>query len=179
MKKLSIKDDEFKYQSPPFEDFNRFFTDIEYLITVFANEICIDNASIQVNKCLMIDIHNRIDQRRDYYQYYHSEGKPTLMSEAKETALLCYWIIKYKPFSQKNEEMQEFYRTRNCTINETFAYFLLKTFVIDYCKDKKVDIKELFNKENRYVMTYNFMHRDISKEAFIMYVSTLIFALEL
>lgn len=65
-----------------------------------------------------------------------------------------------------------------------FALYLIKAFVLGVLSGKKDTAKqrkkrlEFFAKHNKYVMIYNFMHRDISKEAFILYITSLIGALE-
>ena len=47
---------------------------------------------------LISEIYKRIDQRADYYLYFHSDPeKPMKMSQAKEIALMAFWILKYKP----------------------------------------------------------------------------------
>jgi len=56
MKLSTIKDDEFRYQYPPYEVFKQFSLKFETLLTSFASEAHIDQASIQVNKCLMAGI---------------------------------------------------------------------------------------------------------------------------
>ena len=65
-----------------------------------------------------------------------------------------------------------------CTINEMFALYLIKTFVLGV-KDEYEHLIDFFTDENNFVILYNFMHRDISKEAFIMFVSSLVNNMEL
>jgi len=76
--------------------------------------------------------------------------------------------------------MEEYYHKNFCSINEMFALFMIKSFVLGSNEEKKKEKEKLsfFNAKNNYVMLYNFMHRDMSKESFILYVTALLEALE-
>jgi len=100
------------------------------------------------------------------------------MSQVKEIALMCYWIIKYKPLFQNRDIMQDYFKDNFCTINEMFVLFVIKSFVLSINDGKDKKVLNFFDSNNNYVMIYNFMHRDISKESFILYVTSLVKALE-
>jgi hypothetical protein len=180
LKPEKLSDKEFKYTTPLPVEYKIFLKKIDYIINEFVIEHKFKKEDIIINRGILIDLHKRIDQRKDYYQYFHSdENKSTYMSEAKENALLCYWTIKYKPFSLNNEIAEKIYIKKSTTINEMFALFCIRKFVIGYYKTKNVDWTKFFTDENQYILIYNFMQRDLSKEAFILLVTSLIFALEI
>ncbi len=130
--------------------------------------------SISCNDALLLKIIDRVDQRSDYFFYFHStvssNGKlqPDFMSQNKEIALLCYWIIKYKPLTITNPELEmEYYKDNHCTINDAFAAYI---FISQIRR-----VKSLSKKQKDYYgswdykedLFYKFMHHDISKEAMI------------
>jgi len=128
---------------------------------------------------MIVDLLVRIDQRRDYYHYFHSGKTKMIMSQEKNAALLAYWLIKYKPLYQNKKAMQDYFRKNRYTINESFALSVLKYTLMSIHKDKKSFIRDFFSPKNNNVILYNLMHRDMSKEAFILYVTSLIGALEI
>lgn len=174
-----MNEEDFVYNLPPVKDTQIFLLKFDEYLTLFSNRLGIEKSTIFFNTPLLIEIHTRIDQRYDYYRYYHSEGgKPTLMSQAKEMALLCYWVTKYKPLFQEKSSMESYYARNFCTINEMFALFIIKSFVLEVCNGKEEALLSFFSPDNNYVMVYNFMHRDMSKESFILFVTSLLDALE-
>ncbi len=86
---------------------------------------------MRINYPMLYRIVERVDQRRDYYLYFHSNHNHAMfMSQAKETALFCYWLIKYKPISFENAyEESSFFHENGYTINELYAAFLLMSFI--------------------------------------------------
>jgi hypothetical protein len=175
----AIKDDDFKYRKPTIQECRNFYDNFLNSLKQFSKEGDIPLNYINVNEYLVLEIHERIDKRRDYYHYFHSEGKVTRMSQLKELALLCYWISKYKPLTLNSILSREYFKKNNCTINEMFAYFVIKAFVIGYYKKLNRNINDFFTPQNRYIITYNLMHRDISKESIILLMSSLIMSLEM
>ena len=175
----NIKMEDFYYNRPPTEEIESFLKKFDILLSLFTDKVGIDKKSIFYNIPLLISIYVRINQRFDYYQYFHSkEDRPTLMSQVKEIALMCYWIIKYKPLFQNRDIMQDYFKDNFCTINEMFVLFVIKSFVLSINDGKDKKVLNFFDSNNNYVMIYNFMHRDISKESFILYVTSLVKALE-
>ncbi|MDR0469635.1 MAG: hypothetical protein LBH09_06635 [Peptococcaceae bacterium] len=175
----TIREEDFMYQLPPEKETRDFLKKFDDYLSIFCQKVGIEKSTIFFNPPLLIDIHTRIDQRHDYYRYYHSEdGKVTHMSQAKEMALLCYWVTKYKPLFQEKAAMEEYYSQNFCTINEMFALFMIKSFVLGVANGKEAERLSFFSTDNNYVMLYNFMHRDMSKESFILYVTSLLDALE-
>lgn len=122
---------------------------------------------------LIYEIYRRIDQRSDYYLYFHSDPqKPMEMSQAKEVALMAFWVIKYKPLSLPYHGLNRLFNKKNCTINEFFAVFCVAACAKELSPRK--DIVSYFTPQNIDNLVYNFMHRDISKEAMICFVESLL-----
>jgi len=179
MKPEKLSDSEFVYNKPSVESYKEFENFIIAALKNFKTKFKIVENVIHVNRTILYHIRSRLDQRHDYYKYFHSsETKTTFISQTKETAIICYWLIKYKPLSHYNEVSERYYEKHDCTINEMFALFLLETYIYRVHKNKN-NVSIFFNQENKRILLYNFMHRDMSKEAFILYVSSLIGALEL
>jgi hypothetical protein len=128
--------------------------------------------SIAYSIPLICEIYRRIDQRRDYYSYFHTKSEEMNMSQAKEVVLLAYWMLKYKPLSMASLNADELFERKNCTINEYFAVFCIFALA-KRCSPRK-DIDDYFSPRNLDNLVYTFMHRDISKEAMICYVESLL-----
>ena len=134
---------------------------------------------IRINDALVLKSVIRIDQRSDYFTYFHSEidkeGKVIIdeMSQYKQIALLCFWIIKYKPFSIKDDLKElDYYSQNKCMVNESFAAYLFITYI---CNSKMVNRKqEKYYMSRDYLkdLCYKFMHHDISKESMIFALCT-------
>jgi len=126
---------------------------------------------------LIQEIYKRIDQRADYYLYFHSDPKsPMKMSETKEIALMAFWILKYKPLSLPVQKEIELFYKYNCTVNEFLAFFCIYSYAKKASPRK--DINSYFCRKNLKVLVYTFMHRDISKEAMLCYVDSLLNVVE-
>jgi hypothetical protein len=121
---------------------------------------------------LIFEIYKRIDQRADYYLYFHSDlEKPMEMSQPKEIALMVFWILKYKPLSLSVFMANNLFKDKNCTVNEYFAAYCL--FCCAKETSSRIDIDSYFSPKNIDNIVYNFMHRDISKEAMILFVDSI------
>lgn len=168
----TINETEFRYQIPPEETFITEKRKIDDLLVQYVDLLCLGEYEIEVNQTLLANIIVRVDERKDYYKYYHSTEKEVMqISRGKEIALLAYWIIKYKPFRIKGIENEEdFYNNFLCSFNEAFAALLIAGFVVE----KESSQKALFTPTKISTMIYDFFNRDISKEAMIMYVESFI-----
>jgi len=120
---------------------------------------------------LIYEIFKRIDQRADYYLYFHSnQKKPMEMSQTKEIALMVFWILKYKPLSLSVFKANNLFQKKNCTVNEYFAVYYLFSCAKEV--SPRADIDTYFIPKNINNLVYSFMHRDISKEAMILFVDS-------
>jgi len=127
MKSKKINQVDFYYHSTSPKEGIGFVRDFDEFLSLFVDKKNIDRSTLYINKALIVAIHTRIDQRKDYYQYFHSDEYATMMSQAKEMALLCYWIVKYKPLFQKENVMEKHFIDYNCTINEKLSLFLIES----------------------------------------------------
>jgi hypothetical protein len=131
--------------------------------------------SIAYSTPLVSDIFKRIDQRGDYYAYFHTKregAEQMMMAETKHVALMAYWVIKYKPLSLPRSIADDLYQMKCCTLNEYFAAFCI--FSLAKTVPRLKDVNAYFSPKNLDGIVYTFMHRDISKEAMILYVESLV-----
>lgn len=169
-----ISSDDFRYNSVEpeilvegVEKFKKNFQLYKETATTLFAEYSTD---FRINTPMLYRIIERIDQRKDYYLYFHSNKEYAMkMSQTKEIALFCYWLIKYKPiaFSNAYEEFN-FFDAHGYTVNEMYAAFLLMSFVIGLEED---NIK-YFSEEAIFTLTYSLSNREISKEALILYIES-------
>ena len=94
------------------------------------------------------------------------------MSQAKAISLLAFWIVKHKPIIQPLLTAQNLFLNYRCSINELYAVYIIASLVVE--KSIRPDIGTYFQPGVLKNMIYNFMHRDISKEAIIFYVNALL-----
>lgn len=145
------------------ENFEKYKEVVEDMFKSYSTEM-------RINYPMVYRIIERIDQRRDYYLYFHSNHDHAMyMSQAKETALFCYWLIKYKPISFENSyEEFNFFSENGYTVNELYTAFLLMSFITGL-DDSNI---KYFNEEAIFTLTYSLTNREISKEALILYVES-------
>lgn len=92
------------------------------------------------------------------------------MNEIKETALLVYWLLKFKPFRIKDSNVLMHKKYRH--INEAFSLFLIYSVL----KQESVCHENVvfhISKEYNDKMMYAFRHWDISKEALMLVLESL------
>ncbi|MDR1149408.1 MAG: hypothetical protein LBK66_12340 [Spirochaetaceae bacterium] len=169
--------DGFIYADIPDTKMLQFLNEFKTLLTDFNSLFKGYFEGFEYSIPLIQEIYRRIDQRADYYLYFHSNPEsPMRMSQTKEVALMVFWILKYKPLSLPAHKANELFIHKNCTINEYFAIYC----IISYAKkiSSRSDIISYFCQKNIDVIVYSFMHRDISKEAMICYVDSLMNVVE-
>ena len=164
-----INEEDFKYQLPPNEWFIEQKRKLENSIKICKEKANLNDYEIEINYLLLLNIFIRVDERTDYFRYFHSETESMTISQEKEIALDAYWICKYKPFRLKSvDQEEEFYSFYRCSINEVIATMLITFFL---CK-KNSKLKKYFNENKINTLIYDMFNRDISKEAMIMYVES-------
>lgn len=101
----------------------------------------------------------RVDKRKDYFLIYHNQ---TQMNEIKESALICYWILKFRPFSYRGTKKKDHF----FQINEIFATEVLLSAIKEVTKSSECH----FSISSDYVrkLIYAFRYWDISKEAMML-----------
>lgn len=118
----------------------------------------IDIENVDIDMAAFIEILIRVDKREEYFSIYH-DG--TVMNELKETALIAYWIMKFKPFYNKKTQL----------INERFSLFL----VYGVCREtyEVYGLSFVISKKYKKHLKYAFIYWELSKEALMMIVQSL------
>lgn len=170
-----ITEEQFRYQPLSAEELYELAKKIEESVEKYKKNLIsvFGSIDIQINYPMLYRIFERIDQRRDYYLYFHSNHEHSMqMSQAKETALFSYWLIKYKPITcvEKFDEYN-FFNNNGYTVNELFATFFLISFIIGL--DEKNS--QHFDLTTISTLTYSLSNREVSKEALILYVESFLF----
>ena len=155
--------------------------ELQDMILAFLDKSTLNKEEVDCNHALLLKTILRIDQRSDYFVYFHStisdNGKIEVdeMSQYKQIALLCYWIIKYKPLRVIDMQKElAYYSYNHCTINEAFAAYI---FVGQINKAKCLSKKQkAYYMSQPYIsdLFYKFMHHDISKEAMIFALTSIV-----
>jgi len=152
------------------ERMNRLQERIDSFLEISSLERC----DISVSDALLLKTVIRVDQRSDYFTYFHSEvdnhGNVIIdkISQYKQIALLCFWIIKYKPL-RINDAVKEldYYNHNHCTVNEVFAAYLFISQINSSNMLSKKQKDYYMSVDYTQDLFYKFMHHDISKEAMI------------
>ena len=168
----TILESDFRYELPPDEELIAQKHQFEDNINQVIKKLNIPEYQVDLNYPLLGSIIVRVDERKDYYKYFHSsEDQIMRISRGKEVALAAYWIVKYKPLRIRGIEAEErFYREFKCSFNEVFAAMLIISFVeeVSDCYDG------FFTDGKISTLIYDLYNRDISKEAMIMYVESFV-----
>lgn len=126
----------------------------------------ITDDDILVDDSVISEILIRVDKRKDYFKIFHNK---TDIDELKETALIVYWLLKFRPFSVRvsaPEIMRKY-----VDVNERFALFLLFGAVKRAANMKGAK----FSLKDDYIdlLDYAFRYWDLSKEAMMLVAETL------
>lgn len=163
----------FMYQNPKLE---QVLPQIQKLRDLL-NECCkfweLDFEKIDWQLHLIRKIFIRIDQRADYYQYLHSKPDYTvIMNEVKRTAVLAYWVLRYKPLITSAKYTDELYEKTYAGINELFAVFIVVAFVTEV--SKRPDLESYFDEKGLRDMVYHFSESELSQDGLILYIESLL-----
>jgi len=155
-----------KYTDLSLEETNDKVQEIIYLWNCFvnANDPDLKENDVDINKRNIMEVVERINKRKYHYDIYHNMHE---LSEIRETALLCYWLLKLKPFTVLKEDS----KIRDKT-NEYFCIYNILS-IIEYLTKKAG--KDFKMPEGSFIKdaVYIFKYRDLSKEAMILFVSSL------
>ena len=168
-----IDPEDFIYQELPVDVVKKFCEEFYQLLEDFALTIeFTSDFELEVNDSALIYICKRIDQRKDYYLYYHSEpGKLMKMSHEKELGLLAYWVCRYKVIRfVKKEDEERFFIQNGCTVSDAFAAYIVISAVCNVNSRRA----KYFVKEIVLGLFYDFANREFSKEAVIARIEDLI-----
>lgn len=162
---------EFIYHHVSLAAEKKFIKEFYSLLEDFSNIVEMESR-LEVNRQMLGHICTRVDQRKDYYMYYHStEDKIMRMSHQKEMGLWAYWVSKYKPvrFVDKLDE-ERFFADNGCTVSDAFAAYIIISIVCDSNNSKA----KYFTEEQTLKLYYDIANRDFSKEAIISRIEDLI-----
>jgi hypothetical protein len=125
-----------------------------------------NNLTFTYNSSDLLSVIRKVDQRKHYFKEFHNIA----MSELKEISLLCFWLIKFKPYRIENDN--DFLHD---SINEKFCVYLIIYTIRNILRLNKLDESPInyFSEEYIYELTYSLKFRDISKEALILMVETI------
>lgn len=157
----------YTYKQLENQEMKKLFNDLIQLLKDFANANSIDFAKINYNYKLVNQINIRVDKRKDYFIIYHDE---TYINEAREAALLAYWVVKFKPFYIISDDAIDY----NININCAFAAYIIFSAVSEYIdrdskKTQKLNITEAYRDKFLYALKY----WDLSKESLMLIAETL------
>lgn len=141
---------------------------IEELWNTFIkhNDNSIDDTKYNINKLNLVQAIDNVEKRKDYFRFYHGIE----LNELKEVALLCFWIIKLKPFTMLVEDTKLLNH-----VNEVFCLFLILSTIKHITKINSLPFIDLSDKHKNEII-YTFKYRDLSKEAMMLFVETLAFS---
>lgn len=167
----SITEKEFVYRNVPHDKVVDFRNEFVALLEDFASTVDMD-AQLEVNDVIISHICKRVDQRKDYYMYYHSTADHVMrMSHEKEMGLWAYWVSKYKPVRFVNKVHDQLYFMNNgCTVSDAFAAYIIISIV---CNSKE-SRASYFTEDKVQNLFYDMANRDFSKEAIISRIEDLI-----
>lgn len=152
------------------EEIDRF----DQIAQAFIQSNGYDPQKIHVDESAVFQIISKVDQRKDYFKFFHHLD----ISDFKELALNCFWIIKLRPLWYDDSDSEESQKLNFESLNDKLAlYMLIKKFraLADDKQQEKIDC--LFSSQYVYELLYSFTYRDISKEAMILLVETMAIAL--
>lgn len=162
---------DFVYTPVPEEQIKMFYDEFKELLNDFSNTIKM-KATLEINIPAVVYICKRVDQRKDYYMYYHTTSNKVMhMSHEKEMGLWAYWVSKYKPIRfTNNADEKRFFLENGCCVSDAFATYIIISIVCHNNKERAAyfvpeKVKELY---------YDLSNRDFSKEAIISRIEDLI-----
>lgn len=167
----NINEEDFIYNRLHDNQVLDFYNKFTILLKDFARTIK-QKGKLEASLPIIGRISIRVDQRKDYYMYYHSTKNQIMhMSHEKEMALWAYWVCKYKPirFVDLNDD-ERFFSTHGCTISDAFAAYIIISIV---CANNESKAK-YFSKKGVSDLYYDLANRDFSKEAIISKIDDLI-----
>lgn len=147
-----------KYQWMTEQEFMNEVRELEKLLRDFCEGSGLyPYESVRTNMNALKDIIVRVHKRKHYFKVFHNEMN---ISEYKETALYCYWVLKLRPFwidpGYKSSER----------INEKFALHLYVSLLKKYNEDFSQE--DGINRMHIRELLYSFRFRDITKESMIL-----------
>jgi len=167
----SIDPNSFHYQDPPAADFQHFLKVVQGMMDRLATALGLPKDAIAICVPILIEIARRLDQRKDYFHYFHSVNDIAVMDQSKNLALLAYWIIRYKPFSLVGNYDEKCWSAKKCTINELAACYIVKAQVFTLVGAESA--KSYFSADMDKDLIHAFAHGDVTKESMTLLFESL------
>lgn len=154
---------------------NKEISHFDVLISNFIEESGYSLDDIGVFETVVLQIITKVDQRKKYFQFFHHLD----ISDFKELALYCFWIIKLKPLFLIKKDATDDDKLAFESINEKLALYKIINKFKSLSKDdlQRQRIDDFFTMEYMYELIYSFTYRDISKEALTLLIETIANAL--
>ena len=144
---------------PIYEDMQKedFKVALDNLINLIKKSSTYKWESIGKNNQTLFEIINLVQKRRIYFHIFHQKE----MGELNEISLICFWLLKLKPFYDKKNPREN--------VNLVFAITIFKQVIdrINIAKGKKIDFPTSH-------LLHAFKYRDLSKEAIMAIAESLI-----
>lgn len=167
---IGIREEDFKYRKLSNEAIQKAYNEFKELLIDFSHTV--NYGELKIIRPVVCRICVRVDQRKDYYMYYHSKNNKIMkMAHEKELALWAYWVCKYKPIRFKDVKDDALFFVENgCMVSDAFAAYIIISTVCDGNKKRA----KYFSKEIVENLYYDMANRDFSKEAIIARINDLI-----
>ena len=124
------------------------------------------NKDYYVHKRNMFEIISRCNKRELYHYIFHELKEIT---EYKEVAIKCFWILTLKPFMVVNDKSDIY----NCP-NEMFSLFLILSTIEEVLANEFPEREFTYPSEERMRdLLYKFKFCSLSREAMMALVETL------
>ena len=135
---------------------------IQECLRKFAVLAGIDLNSISCHREVLLDVVDRVEKRKVYFQNLYGNT----MSEKRETALYCFWIVKLAPFFTPNNPENHF--------SVIFASHIFLDTIEKIGHSQKPSLNIKFDKDYTDRLVHAFLYWDLSEEAIIMIAETLL-----
>ena len=159
------------YMPIPNDELELLWTKHTKLIEQFVTDNHYNKKDIKVDRNVIAAIITKVDQRKQYFSYFHHLE----MSDLKELALNCFWYVKLHPIVVNLDSIDDKKRWEYRSINEKFAVFFLIKELRALLRSTNGDESPLEKLSEKYVreLVYTLSYRDISKEAMIILVESM------
>lgn len=153
------------------QEFSELWEKHKKLIQGFIFQNSYDAEKIYVNEKVLTSIIVKVDQRRQYFKYFHKLD----MSEYKEAALNSFWYIKLHPLNIGPREFAKNPPQEYDSINEKLALYIIITTLRALLHKKGIPQERLDQLPIKYFseIIYSFTYRDLSKESLIALVESI------
>lgn len=145
----------------------------EQIARAFIQSNGYNHKKIHIDESAVFQIISKVDQRKEYFKFFHHLD----ISDFKELALNCFWIIKLRPLRYDDSDSEEPQKLNFESLNDKLALYMLIKKLRALANDEQQEkIDCLFSSQYVYELLYSFTYRDISKEAMILLVETMAIA---